>query len=66
MGAVPSNKQAASGDNRCPACEKQICLSANESKAEEISKTELSLPMYYGMTDDEVSYVIETLNDFYI
>ena len=34
--------------------------------AEEISKTELSLPMYYGMTDDEVSYVIETLNDFYI
>lgn len=32
--------------------------------AEEISETQLSLPMYYGMTDDEVSYVIEKLNDF--
>lgn len=32
--------------------------------AEEISKTELSLPMYYGMTDDEVSYVIEIINKF--
>lgn len=32
--------------------------------AEEISATELSLPMYYGMTDDEISYVIEKLNAF--
>lgn len=32
--------------------------------AEEISATELSLPMYYGMTDDEVDYVIETINQF--
>lgn len=30
--------------------------------AEEISKTELSLPMYYGMTDEEVSYVIDAIN----
>lgn len=32
--------------------------------AEEISKTELSIPMYYGMTDDEISYVIEKVNNF--
>lgn len=32
--------------------------------AEEISGTQLSLPMYYGMTEDEVSYVIEALNSW--
>lgn len=32
--------------------------------AEEISATELSLPMYYGMTDDQIQYVIDTLNEF--
>lgn len=32
--------------------------------AEEISATQLSLPMYYGMTDEEISYVVEKLNDF--
>ena len=32
--------------------------------AEEISKTELSLPMYYGMTDEEIVYVINTINHF--
>lgn len=32
--------------------------------AEEISRTELSLPMYYGMTDEEISYVIEKVNEF--
>lgn len=32
--------------------------------AEEISKTELSLPMYYGMTDEEVRYVIDKINEF--
>jgi dTDP-4-amino-4,6-dideoxygalactose transaminase len=32
--------------------------------AEEISATELSLPMYYGMTDDEIQYVIDTINKF--
>ena len=32
--------------------------------AEEISATELSLPMYYGMTDDEISYVIDKINHF--
>ena len=32
--------------------------------AEEISETELSLPMYYGMTDEQIMYVIEKINSF--
>lgn len=31
---------------------------------EEISATELSLPMYYGMTDEEIQYVIHIINAF--
>ncbi len=31
--------------------------------AEEISNTELSIPLYYGMTDEEVQYVIDALNE---
>lgn len=32
--------------------------------AEKISKTELSIPMYYGMTDEEIQYVIKKINEF--
>ncbi len=32
--------------------------------AEEISHTILSIPMYYGMTDKEIDFVIQSLNDF--
>ena len=32
--------------------------------AEEISRTVLSIPMYYGMTDEDVQYVIDTINAF--
>lgn len=32
--------------------------------AEEISSTELSIPMYYGMTDKEVQYVIDKINEW--
>lgn len=32
--------------------------------AEEISRTELSIPMYYGMTDEEIETVIERINTF--
>ena len=32
--------------------------------AEEISKTQLSLPMFYGMSDEEISYVIDAVNAF--
>lgn len=33
--------------------------------AEEISATQLSLPMYYGMTDEQIEYVIEKINQFW-
>ena len=32
--------------------------------AEEISATELSLPIYYGMTEEEIDYVIDAVNAF--
>lgn len=32
--------------------------------AEEISNTVLSLPMYYGMTEEQVQYVIDVINKF--
>ena len=32
--------------------------------AEEISATQLSLPIYYGITDDQIDYVVEALNRF--
>ena len=32
--------------------------------AEEISSTELSIPMYYGMTNEEVQFVIDSINEF--
>lgn len=32
--------------------------------AEEISKTVLSIPMYYGITEEEVQHVIDTINNF--
>lgn len=32
--------------------------------AEEISNTELSIPMYYGMTNEEVQFVIDSINEF--
>lgn len=32
--------------------------------AEEISATELSLPMYYGLTEKEINYVIDAINSF--
>jgi dTDP-4-amino-4,6-dideoxygalactose transaminase len=32
--------------------------------AEEISETELSIPMYYGMTDEQIQYVVDKINKF--
>lgn len=32
--------------------------------AEHISATELSIPMYYGMTEEEIQYVVDGLNSF--
>ena len=33
---------------------------------EKLAETELSLPLYYGMTDAEINYVIETINNMRI
>lgn len=32
--------------------------------AEEISATQLSLPMFYGITDEQIQYVIDVINSF--
>jgi len=32
--------------------------------AEQISRTELSIPMYYGMTEEEITHVITAINEF--
>ena len=46
-------------------CYKDLGIKEGELPiAEEISSTELSIPMYYGMTDEEIQYVIDTLNNF--
>ena len=46
-------------------CYKDLALKKGSLPvAEEISATELSLPMYYGMTDEEINYVIECVNSF--
>lgn len=46
-------------------CYKDLGIKEGELPiAEEISSTELSIPMYYGMTEEEIQYVIDTLNNF--
>ena len=46
-------------------CYRDLCIPRGELPiAEEISISELSLPMYYGMTDEEVRYVIDAVNEF--
>lgn len=46
-------------------CYKDLGISKGELPiAEEISSTELSLPLYYGMTDEEIRYVIDAINEF--
>lgn len=46
-------------------CYKDLNISEGEFPiAEKISRTELSIPMYYGLTDEEVQYVIDAINEF--
>lgn len=46
-------------------CYKSLGLAEGDLPvAEEISATELSLPMYYGMTDDEIGFIVETINNY--
>lgn len=46
-------------------CYKDLEIAEGELPiAEEISRTVLSIPMYYGMTDEQIDYVIEIINEF--
>ena len=46
-------------------CYKEMGIKKEELPiAVKISETELSIPMYYGMTEDEVQYVIDVINEF--
>lgn len=46
-------------------CYRDLGLRAGDLPiAEAISATELSIPMYYGMTDDEIGWVIDSINCF--
>lgn len=53
---IPIHLQKAYEDLKIPEGELPI--------AEEISRTELSLPMYYGLSDDDISFIIEKINSF--
>ena len=41
-----------------------MCSTSSLPLAEEISATELSLPMYYGMTEEQVTAVVDAVNSF--
>ena len=46
-------------------CYKDLNISEGKLPiAEEISATELSLPMYYGMTNEQIEYIINSVNEF--
>ena len=46
-------------------CYKDLGIKEGELPiAEEISNTELSIPMFYGMTDEQIELVVETINSF--
>lgn len=46
-------------------CYKNLGFKAGDYPvAEEISATELSIPMYYGMSEEEIQYVIDKINEF--
>ena len=46
-------------------CYRDLCFSKGDFPiAEEISSTELSIPMYYGMSNNEIGYVVDVINKF--
>lgn len=46
-------------------CYKDLNIKKGELPiAEEISATQLSIPMYYGMNEEDISYVIKAINNF--
>lgn len=53
---IPMHKQKAYEDLNIPNGALPI--------AEEISETQLSIPMYYGMTEEQIDFVINKINEF--
>lgn len=53
---IPMHKQKAYEDLNIPSGALPI--------AEEISETQLSIPMYYGMTEEQIDFVINKINEF--
>ena len=47
-----------------PAYEGLHLSAGSMPEAEKISRTQLSLPLYYGMTDAQIQAVIEAVNSF--
>lgn len=47
-----------------PAYQKSALSNNSLPIAETISNTQLSLPMYYGMTEEEIQYVVNTINTY--
>ena len=46
-------------------CYKDLLIKQGELPiAEEISETELSIPMYYGLKNEEIQYIIDAINEF--
>lgn len=46
-------------------CYKDLGYNEGEfPNAEKISQTELSIPIYYGITDEEIEYVIDAINEW--
>ena len=44
---------------------KDLCMEKGQLPiAELISDTEISLPMYYGITDQQIEYVVNTINNY--
>lgn len=50
--------------NKQKACAEFPMNNADFVNAEKLSNTVLSLPLYYGMTNEEISYIIKALNAF--
>ena len=54
----------------CPNCKLEyedgitICTDCNCLLVDKLPDFEFSIPMYYGMTEEEVQYIIDTINRF--
>lgn len=61
---IGTNKHYPIPIHKQKAYQKELLSSDNLPIAEELSDTVLSIPMYYGMNEQEITYVIDALNTF--